>query len=244
MSILVSDYDGTFDKNISDIKLNCNAITSFIKKGNTFILSSGRSYKSLLNKVNSHDIPYNFLATCDGSYLYDSNGNLLLSHSMDHNVISEVITLSENSKCKRIDFAYAKDYSSQYVASENISCLALVIDEKDLSSDFFQKFNQLKENNPFYDYNYYGYNGIFYFMVKCKGLSKSSPINFLRNKLSIPKNEIYTIGDNLNDLEMIGDFNGFAISNDETLQKISLGKYDSVYGLAEDILNKKVKRRK
>lgn len=80
-------------------------------------------------------------------------------------------------------------------------------------------------------------------MVKCKGLSKSSPINFLRNKLSIPRDEIYTIGDNLNDLEMISDFNGFAISDNETLQKISLGKYDSVHGLAEDILNRKVKRR-
>lgn len=243
MSILVSDYDGTFDRKKSDIKINCQSIASFIKEGNIFVLSSGRSYNSLLSEVYNHNIPYNFLATCDGSYLYDSNGTLLFSHSMNHDVISKAIALCEKSKCKRIDFAYTKDYSSYYIADENIGCLALVIDEKDITSDFFHQFYQLKENNPFYDYSYYGYNGLFYFMVKCKGLSKSSPINFLRNKLSISTNEIYTIGDNLNDLEMINDFNGFVISDNEMLQKVSLGRYDSVHDLTKDILNRKVKRR-
>ena len=40
MSILVSDYDGTFDRKKSDIKINCQSIASFIKEGNIFVLSS------------------------------------------------------------------------------------------------------------------------------------------------------------------------------------------------------------
>ena len=41
MSILVSDYDGTFDRKKSDIKINCQSIASFIKEGNIFVTTTG-----------------------------------------------------------------------------------------------------------------------------------------------------------------------------------------------------------
>ena len=46
--LLVSDYDGTYSNNDESIYLNNEAIEKFMKDGNTFVLSSGRSYTSLL----------------------------------------------------------------------------------------------------------------------------------------------------------------------------------------------------
>ena len=49
--LLVSDYDGTYSNNDDSIYLNNEAIEKFMKDGNTFVLSSGRSYTSLLKET-------------------------------------------------------------------------------------------------------------------------------------------------------------------------------------------------
>lgn len=243
MSILISDYDGTFANGESNIRMNCQVIHSFLKDGNMFVLSSGRSYDSLLRKVRDYGIPYSYLATADGSYLFDSNGNLLLSHKVSHDIVERVIQLKNMSNCKRMDYAYEREYSSFYKEKENFSSVSLVIDRQDITSSFVETFSTLKKENTAYDYCIYGYEDEFYFMVKARGISKSSPILYLQKKLLIPKEEIYTVGDNLNDLEMIRDFNGFVIGDNEDLFKEALDRYDSVHSLVGDIAKKKVKRR-
>jgi hypothetical protein len=50
VSLLVSDYDGTFANSINNIELNCKMISRFLGFGNHFVLSSGRSYNSLLKR--------------------------------------------------------------------------------------------------------------------------------------------------------------------------------------------------
>lgn len=243
MSMLISDYDGTFANSERNISLNSEAISRYLSEGNTFVLSSGRSYTSLLNKVKEHNIPYSFLACADGSYLFDQEGNLLLSHRMSHDAVEQVDELKHLTDFGRVDYTYEREYSEEYNPEKPISSLSFVIDDININSKFVQKFLELKEQNPQYDYFAYGYNGTSYYMIKAKGISKSSPIEHLQKRLRIPKTEIYTVGDGLNDLEMIRDYNGFVIGDEKALQEVALAKYDSVYSLVDDIAKKKVKRR-
>ena len=243
MSILVSDYDGTFANGKSNIRINCAAVSEFIKKGNIFVLSSGRSYESLTRKVEEHNIPYNFLACADGNYLFDENGNLLLSSKMDREILPKVDRLRSIKGYERVDYAYERKYSKEYDAQENIGSLAFIFKKPNVTNEFRDEFERIKQENPSYDYSVYGYNDEEYFMIKPRSVSKASPIVYLEKKLSLPKSEIFTVGDALNDLEMIRDYNGFLIGDNPELKKVALGSYESVHELIDDIERRKVKRR-
>lgn len=243
MSILVSDYDGTFANSSENIRLNCQKIYSFLEDGNTFVLSSGRDYSSLLRQVTHYGIPYSYLATADGSYLFDRKGNSLLSHKMSHDIVSSADRLKDISNCKRLDYAYEREYSPLYRENDDISSISFVIDVSNVTREFDKEFIHLQENNPSYDFCTYGYGSEVYYMIKCKGMSKSSPILYLQKHLAVPKEDIFTIGDGLNDLEMIRDFNGFVIGDNEELNSCSLKRYDAVFSLVDDISKNLVKRR-
>ena len=98
MKLLVSDYDGTFytkKKNGKNVKLNIKKIQEFIDKGNLFMLSSGRSYYSLMEYVWAHKIPVNYVATEDGSHLFDKSGNVLYEEFLDTYLIPAVKEVKE-----------------------------------------------------------------------------------------------------------------------------------------------------
>lgn len=243
MSMLFSDYDGTFANTIENISINCDAVANYMRRGNVFVLSSGRSFESLFRKTIEHNIPYDYLACADGCYLFDKNGKLLLSHQVSHDSVSQVRELEDLAHFDRIDYTYERDYSVVYDSKENIASISFVIKDKNVNSLFLKRFNELKMENPQYDYVVYGFEDTSYYMIKAKGISKSAPIDYLKDKLMVPRKEIFTVGDGINDMEMIRDYNGFMIGSKKELYDVALDKYDSVHELVNDIMNKKVKRR-
>ena len=78
MQLIVCDFDGTYYTNEESILINNKYINEFRNKGNLFMLSSGRSFKSLKEMTIKYNIPYDYLSCCDGSILYDNKNN---SHS-------------------------------------------------------------------------------------------------------------------------------------------------------------------
>ena len=67
--------------------------------------------------------------------------------------------------------------------------------------------------------------------------NKSNAINLLINKLNLLKEDVYTIGDGYSDIEMIKNFNGYAMVNSiEELNQVALKKYRSVSDLINEIL--------
>lgn len=243
MSMLVSDFDGTYDKGERSINLNSYAINGLLSTGHTFVLSSGRSYESLSRKTRINSIPYSYLGCADGNFLFDSEGNLLQGFFMSHEIVDKLQKLKNVATYERIDYTYEREYSTTYKPNEKLGSISFVIKESNATDEFKAEYNRLKKENPDYNFMPYEYNGTVYYMIRPKGISKSSPIIYLQDKLQIPSSEIFTIGDGLNDLEMIRDYNGFVIGGNEELHKVALGEYHSVHALADDIAKKKVKRR-
>jgi HAD superfamily hydrolase (TIGR01484 family) len=243
--MLVSDYDGTFSTSTSDIELNCKLIREFIKDGNQFVLSSGRPLNSLKKQVELYDIPYTHLGTSDGNFLFDKKGNLLEYNLISHHIVrNDILKALKNLKIyEGIQYAYPKVNLNKYYRRSRLGSIAFVIKEKKITDEFLILFDELKRTNDAYDFSVYGYSGIDYFMIRPKGISKSSPIKKLSNKLHISKKHIYTIGDNDNDYELVRDFNGFVIGNNEELNKVALKRYNAVHELVSDIQSKKVLKR-
>ena len=98
MKLLVSDYDGTLFTDERNMKINVKRIEEFVKEGNLFMLSSGRSFESLMGKVEEHNIPISYLATEDGSHLFDKKGTLLHEELLDLDIEDESISIGEIQK--------------------------------------------------------------------------------------------------------------------------------------------------
>ena len=59
----------------------------------------------------------------------------------------------------------------------------------------------------------------------------------LINRLNILKENVSTIGDSYSDIEMIKDFNGYAMINAvDELKEISINEYESVSNLIDEII--------
>ncbi len=241
--MLVSDYDGTFATSEDDIRINCDLIRKYIDRGNIFVLSSGRSLASLKRKVDVYNIPYNYLGTCDGNFLFDNNDELIKAYPIKHDILDKLEDLKKIKIYDRIDYAYSDDYSSIYYPNKKIGSITAVVHDKNLTSKFIDEFNRLKEENKDYDFFSYGFDGISYYAVKSRGNNKSIPIKFLERELKLSSSNIYTVGDNLNDLEMIRDYNGYVIGDNEELAKHAVARYDNVHGLINDINKRKVLKR-
>ena len=237
MSILVSDFDCTYDKHHHDIELNRVAIQKFIEAGNYFVLSSSRPLNSLLRKVKEHDIPYNYLGTCDGNYLFDSKLNRIYSCTIPSEIVLEIKKLANIRGVEGLQYVYPTSYSINFDENEPLGSVAFVVKDENVTPEFIEMFNRLKTNYPDFQYKRDGNRGIGYYKIRPLGLSKSNPITFLGESLQIPKSDIYTIGDEENDFEMIRDFNGFRVSHNKELKEVALKRYRSVHDLVDDITN-------
>ena len=243
MGLIVSDYDGTFSTNERDIKINCNLIEKYIMDGNYFLLSSGRPYDSLMRQVIKHNIPYTHIASSDGNFLFDSDGRILQINELSSNVLNIVNDFVDPKLYDSIQYAYPKFNSLSYNSSNSLGSIAFVIQGNNKLNEFIHNYKIIQMEYPNYQYDIYSYRNIHYYMIRPLGISKSTSIEFLRHLLDIQKKKIYTIGDNNNDYEMIRDYNGFMIGDNQDLEKVALKKYDAVYELVSDIKRKKVLKR-
>ena len=243
MKLLVSDYDGTFDTSETDIKINCKKIKEFIENGNLFVLSSGRSLKSLTEKVEEHDIPYSFLSCCDGSFLYDDQRSMHFAYTISHDVINEFDELKRLNKHMKFEYSYPDDYTEEYDKFKLLGSLAFTIKNKKIDKEYLNTWRKLTKEHPEYQYDIYDYDGLTYYLIRPHGVSKASPIQYIEGRYNIDRDEIYTIGDNNNDKELIRDYNGYRIGNNPNIINVSLQQYGAVYELIDDINNKKILKR-
>ena len=77
--IFVSDYDQTFYLNDEDIEKNKIAINEFRKKGNIFVIATGRSYFDFQNKVDEYNLNYDYVIINHGATILDKNNNILIN---------------------------------------------------------------------------------------------------------------------------------------------------------------------
>lgn len=95
MILLASDYDNTLNAFDLDLYINIFYLEDFIKKGNLFLLNTGRPYKSIKREINKYKIPYNYLSCNDGNILFDNNSNVLYNSNLDYNLFLELENLKK-----------------------------------------------------------------------------------------------------------------------------------------------------
>jgi len=228
MYLLASDFDGTLAlKNEEIRKEDLSKIKSFIELGNHFMIVSGRTVKSLKRICMSNDLQYSYLIACTGSYIVDSNDNCIYQSIINYQTYLNIM-----------DIVKGSDYISHTLCNGYHAGLKLMIPyeqhpfsryNRDLS-DFVQIEDVINDTITQANFLYRDLNELNKVVEKLKTIKQidvhvngyniditASEINkakAIEKILQVNQyKEVYTIGDGLNDLDMINQFYGFAISS-------------------------------
>lgn len=207
MKILVSDFDKTFYTD--DIEKNVELVNKFIEEGNKFIIATGRPLYLLRPELEKYSIKYDYLICNDGAVIFDSEENIIDKTNIEHFQAIKIYNFLKRSSGFEhvyIDAIYdfggldAKDYNG---------ILALPYD-KNIAT------NILKEiKNKYFTVN--AYLSHRWLNILSADVSKGTAIKFLCDKQNWLGENIYVIGDGLNDMSMTIFKNSYAVndSNEE-----------------------------
>lgn len=193
MKLIVSDFDLTFfDENYDN---NIKLINDFTKKGNKFVIATGRFYKLLQGSIENKNINYDYLICTSGAIILDRNLNIIHSIYIEENLASEIIDILNNSSI--ISKLYIDELNGQIYG---IYAVYNSIDKaKELLNSIVSKYSIN---------GYISTHGLNFVSSK---IDKVAGIKVIQEKLKIPSSDIYVIGDSNNDVEMIKEYSGYSI---------------------------------
>ncbi len=224
--LLVSDYDQTFYINDEDIEKNKIAVNEFRSKENIFVIATGRSYDDFMKKKNEYNIQYDYLIINHGATILNKDDNIIFNEEITNEILDNLksdlrIEDSERNFCcsmleSRVDLEH-RDLTKIHVKYSDLEY-----------SNEIQK--KLKEKyNSFLNVYWVSGNSL---EIISKKINKSKAIKLLSEKIKIRQEEIYTIGDGYSDIEMVKDYNGYAIKEAvKELKEVAIDEIESVSDL-------------
>lgn len=229
MKLLVADFDDTlFDG--KNYQKNLDYINKFTEAGHLFIIATGRYKDSLLSDMNGFKIPYSYLICNDGAIIFDKNLNVVYRKDIPKQISYDIAI-----KLKQENFIVSCYIDTGLTLTKEADVTANKVIGKFNNRD---KAEELLEhiNNKYSDVN--GYLSTKWINITERNVNKGEGIKYVADLLNINYNNIYTIGDNINDLSMSNyKFNSYAMDNSvEELKKVTKKTYGAVYELIEDIL--------
>ena len=229
MKVLVSDYDKTFYVNEFDIRKNLQAVDKFRKLGNIFIIATGRSYLDFKKKVNDYNLKYDYVLLNHGATILDDKDNVLLNipiDNLDLNIVNDLKLdkTIEHFCCSELESRVGFDYPN--LTKIAVRYLPLV------------NIPKIKENleKKYSNINAYLVSINMLEIISNK-IDKSKSIEYLRNKLKIDKDDIYTVGDGETDIDMIKNYHGYAMNSSvKELKKYAIEEIKRVSELINKII--------
>ncbi len=235
--IIISDFDDTlyFDGYISNIDIN--SINEFRKEGNLFVIATGSSYTSFIEKIKSYPIKYDYLIVNHGSSIYKNN--LLISNTIiDEDTLNQIISrydLDNPNKYILKSNTYGNFFSTAKEGlvkptESKITKIHLFFNEQNYSKEIKYLQKNFKDKLNIYE--------VFanHIEIISKKASKIIAIKEVIKNENIKDNDIYTIGDGYSDIEMIKEFSGYSMKNAVLeLKKYSINEVDSVSSLINTI---------
>jgi len=236
MKLFVTDFDGTLFIDEMNIQINRKRLLELHNLGFIIVISTGRSFSSIKNQTIKYNLYYDYLHCADGSIIYDKDDNLINFYEMEHDIVKSLLNLSTKIKYEEIQIGYPLKYENTYNSNDKICGINIVLTPEFYNKNFANEFVGLKEKFPNYNFLIYDHGNYIYLCVKRENISKAMGIKFMENYLNIKKENIFVIGDSDNDLEMIKEYNGVGIiNNNENIQNNAKKLYHQVYEYIDEI---------
>ena len=207
--ILISDYDGTFYQNDLDIKKNIDKVNEFRTLGNLFVLATGRSYVDLKQKIDKYKIPYDYLILNHGALLLSKDLEIIKVFTLDKELSDSILDYANNNK-DIYDVVLINTFKKRVDDTSNVVKIMLKLYSYDKS---FEVKNYIDES--YTNIRSYIVRDEDYYLVEIVSseASKSFMIEKILEKEKIVKKNVFTIGDGINDIDMIKNYNGYRVKN-------------------------------
>ena len=199
MKLLVSDYDGTFNSDNKNLYINIAAINKFRKNGNKFVIATGRNFESIKKETDIYDIQYDYLICNNGLIIFDNQNNIINYSTLSGEDLNYLYQSLKNN----CDVKNLKLYNF-YSSTKNLKNI-LEIYAKFKSAEASKWYKKYLESVMPNILCYQDGKDLFI----SSNETKASAVCFIQEKEAIDKDNIYTIGDNKNDLEMLEKFYGY-----------------------------------
>ena len=227
--ILISDYDGTFYQNDLDIKKNIDKVNEFRTLGNLFVLATGRSYVDLKQKIDKYEIPYDYLILNHGALLLSKDLEIIKVFTLDKELSDSILDYANNNK-DIYDVVLINTFKKRVDDTSNVVKIMLKLYSYEKA---FEVKNYIDES--YTNIRSYLVRDEDYYLVEIVSseASKSFMIEKILEKEKIVKKNVFTIGDGINDIDMIKNYNGYRVKNSYMeLSSITNKVVDSVSDLS------------
>ena len=227
MKIIASDFDKTLFVDDKDTVIkNVNSINDFVKDGNIFILVTGRIYSDIKLLLDEYNIKYNYLICEDGTKIFNN---------LDYSIKDYLLPRKKVEKIEEILNKYELEYylDDGYNTTENKDdCIK--INSKITDRELFKKvLKEIKDN-----VEVYAYLSKSFLNITDSSTSKAIALEYLMAYEDLNENDLYVIGDDVNDVEMIKRYRGYVMSDhSEELDNISKKEFETFYEFVDYIKN-------
>jgi HAD superfamily hydrolase (TIGR01484 family) len=240
--IIASDFDSTFCRNGEILQSDVDTVQRWRAAGNLFGFSTGRYFGSIRKKAK--DMPVDFFISSGGAAVYDGNGELIWERYYDVDTLLEALEIEQNYDVAYIDVTYgtkAWELRSRRVNNpfpnniERIHHAAFSCASPEIAQALTKDFNENLGEIVHAQYNYMNVD------LVCPGVTKSTGIRALLEAVGVEERNVITIGDHLNDFEMIRDFHGCAVENAfPPIKEIARKLYSNFTDLVNDHIDLEV----
>lgn len=240
MKMIVSDFDDTLYINNAIDKNEIKKINEFRKKGNIFVIATGSSYTSFKRKIKYSNLKYDYLIVNHGTSIFKNN-RLIYNKMLDRTIVDEIIE-KYNLKDKN-NYTLIKNTCGNFFSTSKQGLVKP--SSKDITKIHLEFGDENYKNELEYLKNKYSYKVNIYELmyhndieIINKNSSKLLAIKYIMIIENVQKNKIYTIGDGFSDIEMIKEYNGYAIKNGiDAIKKSAKKIVNSVSELIDGINN-------
>ena len=217
MKLLVTDYDNTYELHYDNMDLdkifkrNQKALEIF-RQNNIVAVATGRHFDAIKHTIDEKKIKFDYLCCNNGAEMYDNNYNILFTLPINELSLNIIQKLE-----KIIKIHYRHPFCSNEITSINIYF------------DELEKFENVKKylndnlNNCYIEYKYPKIK------ILNKDCNKVKFVDLLVSKLLLNVNDVYTIGDDINDINMIKKYNGYSLNTAiNEVKQISKKNYNTL----------------
>lgn len=225
MKILASDFDNTlYVENEEILKRNIKAVKEFISKGNIFCIITGRNYSNIKIELLKYNIPYSYLICQDGAKIFNN-----MDYCIQTEVLSSEKVLASQKILKGNNCEHYLD--DGYNQTTNINDCVKVVGIPNSREEGLRILQELKKELDVYAYVSTEHINIIDIKVnKCNSLKKLLQLE------NLSKENLYVIGDEINDLEMLMTFKGAIMKkHNKVLNNLNKKEYENLYEYIEEL---------
>lgn len=239
--IVFSDYDGTIYITEENMLRNILAIEEYRNLSGKFVIVTGRSKTSVSKVIKQYHIPYDYIISNNGAVIFNSNMVKIYEQAITTDISNKIIDYLKTKE--NIEIFFYDDEDKVEYHNQELLKIRIITSDYELAQTIEDELNnmfkdEIKAHSAFPGM-YYDNNDFVIVDIVSKNAGKENAIKELLDILNIEKEQVVTIGDGRNDIEMIKEYNGYSMKTAEEDVKRSASKiFESIADALEYLKEK------